>query len=206
MLFSIPNVTIAGVVPPQRSQNPSGPGIDGQSQGIRQSNVGAIVGGVVGGIGGVALLLLIGFILWRRSSRAKDRGAIVYYSPSIMDDAMPCHIAPEESKPTVQIPVGGPGYLPTTKEQEAGRSDADQYPTPSDNSFFDTSNWTMPLGDSKGGKHTHKGHVSQSEVLELRQEVENLRSMLRSVQIDNTRVVSGDGSQLTPAMYHTHDM
>lgn len=182
---SIPNVTIADVSSPVQSRNVPSSG-SGGSQDAKHSNLGAIIGGVVGGIGGFIILSVVVVFFWRRRSPAvEDDGEKIHLNTySVTAKPVPYHYLPEE--PQLSQPISnaiaqpaalpaGAGIIPSTKEFDAA-GDHNAQPSQGVSSSYTTSSRYPP--SSPGSS------MLPPEVNGLRHEVENLRTVLEAIQAE----------------------
>jgi hypothetical protein len=129
------------------------------------------VGGVIGGIGGLVLLSLFGFLLWRRLSHCaqwyNEKFSLEDNTP--ITQPIPYNYSRDDSRlenqPAIggnsQFPRGGVGYLLPSKARNEPPM-------------------VVSLDDTIGDNNTSS--VAPAEVLGLRQAVENLRRLMQSIE------------------------
>lgn len=175
--FSIGNKTIN--IPPQESASQTGK---------KSSNVGPIVGGVIGGVGGFILLILLGIYAWRklRSGRgsSSDRGATPEPYPYKVEKT------PHSGNFIVPIQDDTTQYLPqpVTSRRSKARDLGHVVSQPiRPTTAVPPSNTTSSSGPtSSSDLQSHQeapASPSTQEIQNLRRDMENLRQAMQSLHM-----------------------
>lgn len=194
LVVSMPNVTIT--VPSGNS------GVNGMgtSKNKKKTDVGPIVGGVIGSLGGAVLFTLVGLFFWRRARHTKadsERPAPTLIQRAFTQHNRPITFAvPYEypaagAAPSTHVPPSTSTSTSAPQLSEKARREARQYgqsvqKLPSSN---EDPRLTVVSSDVEGTTSTSPtgalmSPVSPAEVRDLRTEVENLRRVVQNIQVD----------------------
>jgi len=175
LALSIANQTIKG---PPTGPGTTVPGATGTGT-SRHVNVGAIAGGVVGGIAALGLVFLAMFLFWRRKRQSAER------TQRLDEDNMQAYRVepapfPYETSPSFSAQSIGTGsasmqqpLIMSSKVREYLRAQERAAPAPESREIMEP--------PSTRGSSSNTGSLSPNEIVGLRTEVENLRRVMQEL-------------------------